>query len=878
MVTKLNSIRFARRSFALLLTLVLCLSLITTAFAATGGTEVKPSGSAVFTNDKEESTGLRVIKTVQSSESSIPDAEFYFMIQVGEDNKTPGPDSTGRDNSIYVWYDASGNEIGRYIDVYSKAAYDLTEAQFNAAPNKATLAKVDRHTNADGSFTLRDGESAFFTEMAPGTKYKVMETGYKIEEDPAPGKFEQIDPAPDGEDSARVGILDEYREAGFVNFYTKNPPPPPPGQVVPTTLEIVKSVQTAEGFEQPDASFEFTVKCVTREGYPGTPVANNDYVLFDMTDGYPGVEIPETAEDVHRTDAAGKLKLKANQRAVLIGIEVGKEYQVTEGTTAGWERIVPTDTDTVELVTALDGNRVSFTNRNVVFGVSKAMADGSETSESFTFKLTDQNNANIQNAEYYLYNSKDKRLVETSTFETDSFGEFHLYADQTAMFVSLPDTVTQFNISENTMSGFKQVVPAESDGYTNQSVGSAIIVYPFTNKVDDDLYKLLVRKVVVSEDGDAASLADKEFTFQLLRGDTPLPDQSYLVNGYSKTTAADGTFKLKSNETAEFYGRIPKQEYTVREILTGDDEKDYIIHEGNPQSGVMTEAGLDFMFTNNYKSFMDLTLTKVRAEDSEPLPFVGFELTRLLPAGGTDTSFPVQELETDENGKCVLTNLRSGTYCLKETSNPYYLCRSFEFALDVHNKSIEVKKVLDENGEDISTELSTYVLESAVVDGAAKLTVANIPNDKLAFVIAKQDANTGAALAGAVFQINGKGLPESGDDVYTVTTDENGIAQIPGKLLFTGEKYTIKEIKAPAGYTISGDATKTVKVAKDGSINADKVVEINGVEVPAVIFKDKPIGSTSTGDDSNLGLWTALMLVSAVSAAVVFSARRKKMQ
>lgn len=56
---------------------------------------------------------------------------------------------------------------------------------------------------------------------------------------------------------------------------------------------------------------------------------------------------------------------------------------------------------------------------------------------------------------------------------------------------------------------------------------------------------------------------------------------------------------------------------------------------------------------------------------------------------------------------------------------------------------------------------------------------------------------------------------ESGEVIYQITTDENGIAQCDA-ILQAGE-YTIKETKPPKGYLLS-DYTKTFKVQKDGEI------------------------------------------------------------
>jgi fimbrial isopeptide formation D2 family protein/LPXTG-motif cell wall-anchored protein len=72
-------------------------------------------------------------------------------------------------------------------------------------------------------------------------------------------------------------------------------------------------------------------------------------------------------------------------------------------------------------------------------------------------------------------------------------------------------------------------------------------------------------------------------------------------------------------------------------------------------------------------------------------------------------------------------------------------------------------------------------------------------------VIHKTDSETGEALEGAVFGIYDTQYCSDNDLIATITTDENGYASFVGLKAAT---YYLKEISAPAGYTISDEVTE----------------------------------------------------------------------
>ncbi len=77
----------------------------------------------------------------------------------------------------------------------------------------------------------------------------------------------------------------------------------------------------------------------------------------------------------------------------------------------------------------------------------------------------------------------------------------------------------------------------------------------------------------------------------------------------------------------------------------------------------------------------------------------------------------------------------------------------------------------------------------------------NFNGEKYSFTIHKKGEN-GQALAGAVFAVT---ADDTGEQVGTITTDENGTGTITGLIK---QAYTVQEIQAPTGYVLSEEPIK----------------------------------------------------------------------
>ena len=116
--------------------------------------------------------------------------------------------------------------------------------------------------------------------------------------------------------------------------------------------------------------------------------------------------------------------------------------------------------------------------------------------------------------------------------------------------------------------------------------------------------------------------------------------------------------------------------------------------------------------------------------------------------------------------------------------------------------------------------------------------------DKGKITIHKRDAETRADLAGAKFEVaaaediyvgNGYCIYPKGTVIDTITTGADGIAETT-KAIYKGYSYTVTEIEAPKGYSISDEPTQTIKLVEQ---QAEFVVDFDNEQntIPFEITK-----------------------------------------
>ncbi|WP_134207853.1 MSCRAMM family protein [Bacillus thuringiensis] len=344
--------------------------------------------------------------------------------------------------------------------------------------------------------------------------------------------------------------------------------------------------------------------------------------------------------------------------------------------------------------------------------------------------------------------------------------------------------------------------------------------------------------------------------FEIVKVDAE--DKTRLLSGAEFEVYKDGkkVAELKTDESGKVMSpKLPLGEYTVKETKApeGYELTKQIIHVT-----VDGEKVIDVKVTNG-KSLGQFEIVKVDAQDkTKVLSDAEFEVYK--------DGKKVDTLRTDKTGKVVSQKLEPGKYTLKETKAPqgYKLLKEeievvveadkvvevqIENAkelgsLQVIKKDAESGKVLagaefklkNEAGQVVGEAKTTnkdgvvkfeslvpgkYTLEETKAPEGYKAlevtvevnVVANevvkqeVMNEKVKeeitgqLEITKVDANnTNKTLAGAVFEIWKDGIK-----IDTLTTNKSGKAT--SKKLEPGD-YTLKEIQAPEGYTLSDKEMK----------------------------------------------------------------------
>ncbi|WP_260989043.1 SpaA isopeptide-forming pilin-related protein, partial [Bacillus cereus] len=243
---------------------------------------------------------------------------------------------------------------------------------------------------------------------------------------------------------------------------------------------------------------------------------------------------------------------------------------------------------------------------------------------------------------------------------------------------------------------------------------------------------------------------DKDQTKRLAGAEFTLNDAKGNVVKEGITTDKSGTVKVD--------GLVPG-EYTLEETKApeGYELTKQIIHVT-----VDGEKVVDVKVTNS-KSLGQFEIVKVDAEDkTKVLSDAEFEVYK--------DGKKVDTLRTDKTGKVISQKLEPGKYTLKETKAP----EGYK-ALEV---TVEINVIANE------------VVKQEVMNEKVKEEITG------QLEITKVDANnTNKILAGAVFEIW-----KDGTKIDTLTTNKSGKAT--SKKLEPGD-YTLKEIQAPEGYTLS---------------------------------------------------------------------------
>ena len=188
---------------------------------------------------------------------------------------------------------------------------------------------------------------------------------------------------------------------------------------------------------------------------------------------------------------------------------------------------------------------------------------------------------------------------------------------------------------------------------------------------------------------------------------------------------------------------------------------------------------------------------------------------------------------TDGKIKADSVNIHTGTWRISDEDGAYHLRDTTNVTKDYspvvsadgHSLTVHIGDLAPEQG--MTVRYDVYLDKVPAIDtkykNNASITATEIKEqnkvaviryqfldgqfngEKYSFTIHKKGENS-QALAGAVFAVT---ADDTGEQVGTITTDENGVGTITGLIK---QAYTVQEIQAPTGYVLSEEP---IKISKD---------------------------------------------------------------
>lgn len=314
-----------------------------------------------------------------------------------------------------------------------------------------------------------------------------------------------------------------------------------------------------------------------------------------------------------------------------------------------------------------------------------------------------------------------------------------------------------------------------------------------------------------------------------------------------------------------------------------------------PNSVTVTRSGSDMTITaDNEKDLKNVvfTLTKTKGKYVEHID----ECSPLILSGGSDVqemvvscyedkdpvkaylkiTTPIGSAHLDKSFTDYFDNKQTGTADMYKAVKFQLVCKigdSYKFvkatgkdgSYSFTDLASQATDLTPNNKGDIDVtglpegdyewrEISTadgYMISSkkaitVTADKTAKTEFINKASapDKGKITIHKRDAETRADLAGAKFEVaaaediyvgNGYCIYPKGTVIDTITTGTDGIAETT-KAIYKGYSYTVTEIEAPKGYSISDEPTQTIKLVEQ---QAEFVVDFDNEQntIPFEITK-----------------------------------------
>ncbi len=671
-----------KKKFSLIIASLLVVALLVPLAVKTGLTEAVTRGSSssssssaniTFYNTKDDLVQLRVTKKVTASDEfhlpptgdDAPAFDFYLYKQVADN----------------VWEVAENQRYTLKDEDGPLYLYDESEGFTHEKDDNRLQLSIA--TDEYGKFSLKDGQTAIFPELAQGDRFKVVErdilSGYELQ------------PPADPEEGLTATLTSEGASLTFENRYTVGP------------MQVHKRISYPDGFEQPESpDFTFMIEAPAQED---NPWANAEYTIFDEESG--------TKKGTGATDADGKFTLKGDTYAEFANVPLDVDYLVKELLDDGssWRVVGKAEKEGTTGTEPGQGPVITFTNIEAAFGVTKTMVGALEVEEPFTFQVTDEYGQAINKTlTYYLYD-KNKKLIENPNatgddpylYQCGADGTFTLHTRETAIFMGLAKD-EKYGVRETDSGSYIQTTPRSAEGYLGEQVTDSVNILPFENDVPPYETSMSVQKKLSdqSEEGAAPNI---EYTFRILKLEgeeyVPVPNAAYNITDGTGTRTlsadADGVFKIAAWETADFIGLDDKATYKIEEITddlpegyeTPDDPVEDITIDG--------EVSPQMAFTNTFtgeESGGDSALGIAIRKENKKGELLEGAVLQLIAPGENGEETVVHEWTSSSVQAEPIDGIMPGHYLIREKEAP----KGYEVAEDV---SIEVLAATD--GEDIQT-------------------------------------------------------------------------------------------------------------------------------------------------------------------------------
>ncbi len=241
-------------------------------------------------------------------------------------------------------------------------------------------------------------------------------------------------------------------------------------------------------------------------------------------------------------------------------------------------------------------------------------------------------------------------------------------------------------------------------------------------------------------------------------------------------------------------------------------------------------------------------------EPGEPLPWAEFSITPVdgsrFAAGADPTG--TQKMRTGEDGTLSMSGwlIVGNEYDITETKAP----EGYERVTGTMRIRVEEDGSISALGSVVNGQLVQAMPEgyTKVADNAFEVAVENQPIEIGIEKVGSDDVAT--VLSGAVFEITGEFADARQSETRSFTTGADGRIDIEAELK-SGQRYTIREAVAPAGYELlTGELT--VEVAEDGTLEivgdapAGYTLADGGVTIFAV---DEPLSISFVKTDEEGG-------------------------